>query len=508
MPTPSLAQLLEAALAHHEAGEFEPAEELYQRILEQAPEHPDALHLRGVLAYQSGRNDAAIKLIERAIAASPQNAAYHSNLGNALRNAGREAEAVASYQRAIALKPGFAQAHINLGLVLKTQGLFDEAIAAYQQALAVTPDNPRIWNSLGNAYAAKARLDDALAAYRRALALQPDFVEARNNLGIALKNVGSLDEAVACYREALALAPASASFHSNLIFTLAYHPAYDAATIAAEQRQWNQRHAMPLATHPRAHDNTPEPERRLRLGYVSPDFHAHAAACYLVPLLESHNHHDFEIHCYSSVSRPDAITRRLAQAADHWYDVRAFDDEKLAEQIRRDRTDILVDLSLHMGQNRLLLFARKPAPVQVTWLAYPGSTGLDAIDYRMTDPHLDPPGLFDQLCSENLRAPAGFLLVLRPAFDRTAGQRASREEIGRGHLRLAEQSVQDQRRRSPPLGQSLAQRGKLPAAAAGTRRQLSATAHQPVGSRRNCPGSNPVCELPAPGNLSGTLPPD
>jgi protein O-GlcNAc transferase len=347
-------------------------------------------------------------MFEKAPASSSDNAAQHFEAGNALKALGRTDEAVACFQQAIALEPDFAEAHINLGLALRERGQFDEAIAAYERALAIQPANPRIHNSLGNVHLAQARLDAATAAYRQALALDPDHVEARNNLGIALKSAGALDEAVACYRELLARKPDSPAFHSNLIFTLLYHLAGDAA-LARELRQWNEQHARPLAGFIQPHRNRPEPERRLRVGYVSPDFREHAAAFFLVPLLEHHDHARFQVHCYSSVPKPDAITRRLAQSADQWHEARDWDDARLAEEIRRDQIDILVDLTMHMGRNRLLMFARKPAPIQVAWLAYPGSTGLETMDYRITDPFLDPPGREAAACSEtSVRLPETF----------------------------------------------------------------------------------------------------
>ena len=272
----------------------------------------------------------------------------------------------ACYQTALALKPGYAEAHINLGSVLQSRGNLDEAVACYRQALS----------------------------------LKPGYAEAHSNLGGALKDQGLLEEAVVCYQQALALKPGSAVTHSNLVYTLYFCPDYDASMIHDAHRLWNQQHALPLATHIRPHNNDRTPHRRLRIGYVSPNFHAHPVGLFVLPLLESHNHEDFEIVCYSSVEVQDQFTSRFCSHADTWRKVLGFSDEQVANTVRQDRIDILVDLTLHMNKNRLLVFARRPAPVQVTYLGYCGTTGMSAMDYRLTDPYLDPPNQTGEFYSE------------------------------------------------------------------------------------------------------------
>jgi predicted O-linked N-acetylglucosamine transferase (SPINDLY family) len=400
---------LERAVQHFQAGELFQAVSICRQILLQNPNSAGALHLLGVIAFQAGRNDAALELIRQAVAFSPGDPVYHCNLGNALMAGGQMDEAVACYKQALVLQPAFAVAHANLGIALKGMGLLAEAIDCYRRALAIEPQTPKTLNDLGNALIANGQLDDAIASYRQALAVKPGYAEAQNNLGIALKAGGLLDEAIDCFRMALAGEPDSPAFHSNLIYTLHYDYRSGTEAIAEELRRWNERHATPLKKSIRPHLNDRAPERRLRIGYVSPDFRVHAAAHFLTPLLESHDHRQFEIHCYSSVACPDRMTARLAQCADQWHGVAGWGNERLADQVRLDQIDILVDLTLHMAQNRLPLFARKPAPVQVTWLAYPGSSGLETMDYRLTDPYLEPPGMNDRLYSEEpVRLPDSF----------------------------------------------------------------------------------------------------
>ncbi len=188
--------------------------------------------------------------------------------------------------------------------------------------------------------------------------------------------------------------------HSNLVCTQVYCPGYDAQALYEEHRRWNRRHAEPLTKFIRPHLNDPSPDRRLRVGYVSPDFRSHPVGRFLLPLLKSHDHQGFEIFCYASVLVADSVTEQCRARADVWRDVLGLSDKQVAHAIRQDRIDILVDLTMHMAYNRLLVFARKPAPVQVTYLAYCGTTGLDAMDYRLTDPYLDPPGQDGRIYSE------------------------------------------------------------------------------------------------------------
>ena len=359
MPPVPIQQAFELAVQHHQTGRLAEAEAIYRQILAVQPRHAGALHLLGVLAHQTRRNDVAVDLIRQAIAIVPENADFHSNLGIAFSAEERWEDAIAAYRRALQIQPDSAVAHYNLGIALKALGRMDEAIAAYQQALRLKPD-----------YSTKVE----------------------NNLAIVFRDTGRLDEALACYRRALAFDPRHAVTQSNLIYTLHFHPGHDMASIAGEQRRWEREFAEPLRKSHRPHANDRDPDRRLRIGYVSPNFSRHVICHFLTPLLEAHDHAGFEIHGYASVPVQDAITERMKKTADVWRDVLGVADEALAERIREDKIDILVDLTQHMGHNRLLVFARKPAPVQVAWLGYPGSTGLPEMDCRLTDAQMEPEG--------------------------------------------------------------------------------------------------------------------
>jgi predicted O-linked N-acetylglucosamine transferase (SPINDLY family) len=243
-------------------------------------------------------------------------------------------------------------------------------------------------------------LDPAIAAFREALRLKPDSAIPWLNLASAVTEVGQLDEALACLDRAIALEPADPTFHSARLFTLMFHPAFDAGAILDAARAFDRRYGEPCKPLIVPHENDPSPGRRLRIGYVSPDFKGHCQLLFMMPLLAAHDREAVEVFCYSNVVEPDNLTDQYRAHADTWRNIRGISDADAAEMIRQDRIDILVDLTMHMKDNRLPLFARKPAPLQVSWLAYPGTTGLSAIDYRLTDPYLDPPGLNDADYSE------------------------------------------------------------------------------------------------------------
>jgi protein O-GlcNAc transferase len=305
---------------------------------------------------------------------------------------GRRAEAEAVCGRILQEDPGDGEALNLLGLLYAEGRDYRGAIDALSRAVAARGDIADFHHNLGTILADVGRLEEAIAAYRRALEINPHIPETHGNLGNALKDLGRTDEAIACYRRALAIKGDFAGIHSDLLYALHFSPEYGPAEILEEHRRWAARHAQPLAGSIRPHDNDRSPQRRLRLGYLSPDFRDHVAGWTLEPVLAAHDRAGFEVFCYSAAAREDAFTARLAARADHWRPLAGLSHEQAAQLIRDDRIDILVDLALHSGSSQMLLFALKPAPVQVTHLGYASTTGLTAIDYRITDGYLDPPG--------------------------------------------------------------------------------------------------------------------
>ena len=414
-------------LAHSDAGQLDEGIAAYRHALTLRPNYAQAHYNLANALRDKGQQVAAAAAYRQAIALAPNFPDAFNNLGNLLNDLGRTHEAIAAYHQAIALRPDMAQAHTNLGNALADQGRLDEAIAAARTAVALPPESPEARASLANILWQSGRFEEAIDACRVAIQLKPDFGKSHNILGNALKDSGQVQQAVAAYRKAVALCPDDAVAHSNLVYALHFHPDYDAPAIAREASIWNLQHAEPLKTSIQPHANDRDPDRRLRIGYVSPDFFRQAESFFTVPLLEAHDHEKYEIHCYASVLRPDDITDRLRRSANVWHDVVGLRDADLAEQIRRDQIDILVDLTMHMNRNRLLVFARKPAPLQFTWLAYPGGTGMPSIDCRITDAHMDPADRPDDAYAEESMRLADCwccynpLSQIEPAAPRRAG---------------------------------------------------------------------------------------
>ncbi|MGD0461241.1 MAG: tetratricopeptide repeat protein [Tepidisphaeraceae bacterium] len=359
----TLDEILDAARDHHLAGRLPEAVELYREALQLAPEDAQSVFLLGLAVFQLGQ----------------------------------AAEAVDLVGRAISLDPAVAEYHCDLARIRFTLNDLPGAISASRKALELRPDFPEALFNLGNALCRSRRLEDGIDAYQRAITLRSDARDGVNNLGMAQLELGRIDEAVACFDRILASNPSAAAAHSNRIYALHFKASISAAEIRRELIRWNQRHAYPLKVTIVPHLRRRRPkgtsgnsvEPPLRIGYVSPDFREHVVGWNLLAFLPEHDPKLFHISCYSSVASPDAVTRQLQSHVASWRDITKISDEHAAQMIREDQIDILIDLSLHTGGNRLLIFARKPAPIQVSYLGYPGSTGLEAMDYRLSDPFLD-----------------------------------------------------------------------------------------------------------------------
>jgi protein O-GlcNAc transferase len=403
------------AIALHAIGQRDAAIAAYRRAIALDPDDSRVHSNLGVALLETGRSDEALAAFQRALALKDDDAEVHCNLGAALQKAGRLDEAIAACNRALALAPDHAEAYYNLGCARRLNGELDAAIAALSRTIALDPDHAEAHNNLGVAHHAAGWADEAGAAYRRAIALRPDHAEAHNNLGNLLKDQGRLDEALAELRSAVAMKPDFALAASTLLFTLHYHAGPDAQTILAEHRRWAARFADPLAGEIRPHRNDRTADRRLRIGFLSPDLRDHPVGRSLLPLFEHRARSQAEFIGYSDARAPDGLTAKLKALAEEWHDTATLGDAQVADRIRADRIDILVDTTLHTAHNRMLVFARKPAPVQVTMLGPPVTTGLATMDFRLTDPFLDPPGSSDADYTErSVRLPHCFWVFAPP----------------------------------------------------------------------------------------------
>lgn len=403
---------LQEALEHHRAGRLAEAERAYCELLAITPGLPDALHLLGVLLTQTARAEAAEALIAEAVRLGPAVADFRASHGDALAALGRFDAAIASYEEALALDPTHPEARTSLGHAHNNRGAALLAAAdpcgaerSFRRALEEGATRAEVHNNLGIALARQGRFEEAVVDFTRATTLAPERAEIHRNLGLALLRQGRTPEARARYRRAVALAPADAEAHSDFIFTLDLDAAASAADAAVERRRWGARHGAGAAL-AAPHRTTPEPERRLRVGYVSADFRLHSAADVLAPVVLGHDRDAFEIVCYSGVGEPDEITERFRAGVDLWRETRGVPDDALAAMIRDDAVDILVDLSGHSSGNRLPVFARRPAPVQVTGWGHAGGTGLAAIGYAFADAVTVPPGARARFVEEVVELPA------------------------------------------------------------------------------------------------------
>jgi protein O-GlcNAc transferase len=408
---------LNLAEALREAGRSNEAASELQDVLRIRPHCKEAHAALAEMCRAGGKLDEACGHYEAILRFDPRSAPALISLGAVLHQQGKPGDAQECFQRALEIDARSVQGHVNLGYSFQAQGKLASATDCFERALQVEPNHAEAHNSLAVTWNLRGRPDQALAHCRRAVEIDPTFAFAHNSLGVCLQDLGRLDEATASYRTAVQLAPDAAGHHSNLLYAMNCDSSCDAASVAAEHRAWGQRHAHPLTPKRLEHSNDRTPGRRLRIGYASPYFRQHAVNTFIEPILASHDHETFEVFCYSDVAAADATTRQLMMHADRWRPTAGLSDQQLSEAIREDRIDILIDLSGHIGGNRLLVFARKPAPVQVTYLGYQNTTGMTAMDYRLTDDYADPPGRTEAYYTEQLvRLPGSFFCYL-PAND-------------------------------------------------------------------------------------------
>ncbi len=344
-----LQQMRRRAIELHQSGELEAAKSLYLEILEQQPGNPDALHLFGLVCHQLGDHETAVRYIRQSVEQVPDQPVLRNNLGDALHKAGDLVGAIEQLRQAVALRPDYPGAHMNLGSVLAESGDHDAALLHSRAATRLDPERAEAWFNLG--------------------LLELDHVE--------------LEESVESFRKALAIRPAYPAAANSLLYVLNLLPDADPRNVADEHF----RVASGLFGSITRSTTWPEHGEKVRIGYVSGDFCAHAVNMFFEPILEHHDTARFEVTCYSDVAKPDPVTARLRDLAQHWREIAALSDEEVTHQIRTDRIDILFDLAGYTQHSRLGVFAAKPARCQISYLGYPNTTGLTAMDYRIVDRH-------------------------------------------------------------------------------------------------------------------------
>ena len=367
----------------------------------------EALANQGISMLNQGHNAEGIALLHQAVASDETWAEPVALLGNVLRRLGQLDEAVTVLLRAVALEPGLAAAHNDLGAAYHGLGNIDGALASFETAVGLSPDDPLPLYNLGSTLKLTGALGKAVECLRRVVTMQPDDPDAHLNLGNGLKDQGNIDEAVKCYKRAIVLRPQAPAQHSNLLLAECYRDKLSIQERYVAHREWAAVHA---GQQPQPMAYTGGADDPIRVGYVSPDFRSHSVAYFIEPILRKHNRDRVFVVAYAQVARPDAVTKRIAGLVDKICYTTALSDSALAEQIQLDKIDVLVDLAGHTAGNRLPLFGCRPAPLQITYLGYPETTGLAAIDLRITDAWADPDDGRDTFYSEHLvRLPGGFL---------------------------------------------------------------------------------------------------
>jgi protein O-GlcNAc transferase len=394
-------RLIDAGNDLEDAGRLEEAAAQYREALAVFPDYPRAHLNLGNACLAMGQRDLAESSYREAIRLQPDSGTAHFNLGRLLYLEGNAEAAIAAYREAVRLMPDFAEAHVALGCALQERGRATEAATEFRAALDLNPGHGSAHLNLGSLLYAQGEPRRALGHLRKALEDPVSRAGAHARLGRLYQETGMPEEALAHFRQAQELAPDDADGFSSCLFALQFVPDAGGERLHAEHGEFQRRYCARFAL-PKTYRNSPDPDRRLRVGYVSGDFRDHPVARFIEPLLEAHRRDRVEVFGYDNSPVSDEATARLRERADHWREIRNLDDGRAFELIQADAIDILVDLSGHTGHHRLALFARKPAPVQASWLGYLGTTGLRAMDYRICDGYTDPPGLTEAWHAEKL----------------------------------------------------------------------------------------------------------
>lgn len=403
-----------ARLGHHEA-----AAAAYNQALYLRPDFAEAEMALGAVLEEQGREEEAVRRYRRALEIEPGYAAAQDKLAYSLLRLDQFNEAAACFRQILARDPENVNALNSFGLILNLKGEFHEAVSQYRLAVKIKPDFLAAHGNLGNVLMDMHKFSDAAQSYHRVLELNPNSADAYNNLGSAFKDLGDLGKALASYRKAMTLKPELLVAHSNLLMVQNYLSEQSPEALVEEARRFGET-ASHLAPPAEPLNNSPTPDKCLRIGFVSADLSAHPVGYFvesILAALATETSGRLELFAYSNSSQSDDVTARIKSHLQDWYPVHDQSDAALAQRIRDDRIDILIDLSGHTGGNRLPVFARKPAPVQISWLGYFATTGLPAIDYLIADPWTLPPELESHFTEKILRLPETRLCFTAPTLE-------------------------------------------------------------------------------------------
>ncbi len=401
--------------AFQEQGKLAEAESSYREALRIKPDLAEAMaNLAGVLQRQ-GRLDEAVNTFHNALDTQPDLPGLHQHMGDALFATGKLDEAIEAYRQHIRRHPIDALGHNALAKALRVQGKLDESIDSYRRVVQLCPGNPEAHLTLADALRDRGELAQAAIGYREAIRLKPNHAIAVNNLGYALAMQGHIEEAIGCFKNALRIKPRFALAQSNLAFFMNYMPGATAEAVAGQYRRWAKKHTR-QPQQARSYNNTRDPDRRLRIGYLSPAFRAHPVGRFFDAFLGHHNPSAVEVFCYAQVGTPDQVTERLRSYAHHWRSTVGKPDTDVQQMIRDDGIDIIINAATHTAGHRLGVLAGKPAPVQAVWMGGPPvTTGMETVDHLITDSYQSPPGLDHLFTEKLLRLPDGYICYEPPS---------------------------------------------------------------------------------------------
>lgn len=365
-----------------ELGKLEAAESQFETAISLNESFDNAAMNLGNVWQRMGKSRDAEQIYRQALLNQPKNVSVLTNLGEALRNQGKWEESVEVLEQVIKLAPNQVETRLNLGRSLINLRRLPEAEWHFNELISQHPDLPKPYHYLGKLKLEQRDFKHAESNIERALELDEKDMFALSSLGFACIETGQLKKAENCFREVVRTAPDMSDAHGSLLFLMSSSVQTTPRELFDETKKWAAKHGNLERLAP--HENQRQTNRKLKIGYVSPDLRNHAVASFFKPVLQSHDSELYETYCYAEIASPDAITEQLISNSDHWFYTKGLSNRQVAEKILSDQIDILVDLAGHTANNRLIAFAHRPAPIQVTWIGYPNTTGLDSIDYRLT----------------------------------------------------------------------------------------------------------------------------
>ena len=390
------------------AGRLEEGVEKFKEAIRLKPTLPNVHSDLGLALIHMERPKDALRYFQNAVDLDPNTPGFRNNLANCLKSLGQLNEAIKQWEIAVEKDPTFIKGRENLAGALHEAGRYEQSLKLVDGLLAEDPEQAGIIFLRGMVLRDLNRHDESIEMYRRAIAKVPDNTNITTSLGYALLERGEVEEALPLLRASIRQL-ADPQSHSNVLLTINYHPAYTQQELLETHQAFAEVHEKPQMAKWKPHANNRDPNRKLRIGYVSPDFRGHSVSYFLEPILENHDHSRFEIYGYAHLTTPDIATWRLRAQIDHWREIASMSADKVAELIRADEIDILVELAGHTANNAMPVFMRKPAPVQINMIGFPSTTGLSSMDYRVTDARCDPVGLTDPFNTEKLlRMPRTF----------------------------------------------------------------------------------------------------